>query len=462
MRRALSVFGLATIAVIALACSSDDSSEPSATAIPDPIANYEAALVEIVTRVNEASDELTEPLVEAFQTGSTFTVIARLLDLVPQDIAIQEGGIADVGALDAPPEYEVDQERFIEAQRAAISIYERMVSAADADDIVQIEALFIELTASNRAMVNALSPEFLQLVAVDDETALFVSLNSRLSSEEAAYVDALQDGVNEFVVRAGAFRRAAQATYPNAERLMVALGEAGAGEAMAAAYAVIGEIEPPESLVADHALVIAFYEEAVRIDRLIGEAARSGDAATFLILDAELQRNAELVAFDVRSAVCNVLVNPNLCAGAVDVPDGEYERDLRFAMRELLVRSADWNSFRLLPAGSDDTIVAAAAQLAPLAIEPLEEAQAIVLALVPPSELEADHAVVLSFLEEMLAQQEAILAAALNDDADGVRAGIAATETATCEASSGLSEAARPAVGFMFGPGSLPAVACTQ
>jgi hypothetical protein len=200
----------------------------------------------------------------------------------------------------------------------------------------------------------------------------------------------------------------------------------------------------------------------VRIDRLIGEAARAGDAATFLVQNEALSGSDELMsaAFEVHPAVCVILVAPNLCAASIDVPQGDYERELRFLMRDFMARfgsGGPWGAFGFLPAGSDDVIVAAAAQLGPGAIESVEEARAAIAALDPPPELEADHAVLLSYLDELLVQQQAIVAAAEVEDAVSVRAGIEATEAATCTASLALSDAAQPAVGFFFGPGPGPA-----
>ena len=221
----------------------------------------------------------------------------------------------------------------------------------------------------------------------------------------------------------------------------------------------------PSTSFAERGFGVTYYEEAVRIDRLIGAAAREGDATAFLILNDALRQSSELAIFEVRPAVCAMLFPQPDCAAAVDVPEGEYERDLRFAMRDLLVgfgRRGPYDAFGLLPAGSDDVIVEATATLAPESIEPIEQARALIAALDSPPELQADHAVILAYLDELLVQQPAIVVAAQAEDAAAIRAGIEANEAAICAASLALSQAAHPAVGFFFGtqPGQPPGITC--
>jgi hypothetical protein len=96
-------------------------------------------------------------------------------------------------------------------------------------------------------------------------------------------------------------------------------------------------------------------------------------------------------------------------------------------------------------------LLTAAGELAPRAIEDVSTARSSVEQLAPPSELEGDHAMLVAFLDDLLASQESIRDAADAGDAVGLRAGILATREAVCSTASALSAAARPAVGFYLG-----------
>jgi hypothetical protein len=119
---------------------------------------------------------------------------------------------------------------------------------------------------------------------------------------------------------------------------------------MQAAYDVISQIEPPPSFAEDHARVVEYYEQAVATDREIGEAAESGDAARFLILNVSLGEVASATVFEVSPAVCSILFDPRLCAAAVSVPEGESEQDLYFTLREFSAQFGSvgpWGNFDL-------------------------------------------------------------------------------------------------------------------
>lgn len=455
MLRVLGI-GVALLAVLAVACGDDDD---EATAAPELTADaaspYEAQVRAITSRVAGEVDERAEALEEAASLGSETTLLRRIEEIVPQIIAARSGAIDEFVDLAVPEQYTADHARYLDGTRQRVALLEQILGAATDSDLVRISELLEEIGVVERETVNALAAEFVAIAFTAESTALLASLASGLDAEQQAYVEELRQGALEFQRRAQAFGSAFAQAYPTAERLLSALADAGAGEAMAAAYDVIVEIEPPASMAEDHALVVSYYEEAVRIDRLIGEATRSGDAAAFLINNALLQYAAAPVMFEVSPAVCNVLFSPALCATGVDVPEDAYERELRFAIRELAARfgpAGPWDTFGLLPAGSQAATAAAALELGPAAIATVREVRDRVAAVQPSDALGADHQALVAYLDAVLAQQQDIVASADRADTEGVRAGIAATAQALCEASTALSRRARPAVGFYFGP----------
>ena len=373
----LRLFGLGFVllATLAVACGDDDDAGDGAVATPaaaeGAAGDYEASVAAITGRAATRAGELAEPVLEAFAVGAEVTQLARIEEVVPQIIAAQQEAITELEALDAPEQYAADHTRYIAGKRQRLALLQQIVEAAAAGDVARVRALEEERTANERETLNAVSDEFVALAFAGEELALFATLSGGLSAAEQAYVEALRGGALEFRRRAEAFRSAFARSYPNAGGLPRALADAGAGTAMEAAYDVVAAIEPPPTMADDHALVVSYYEEAVRLDRLIGEATRTGDAAAFLVNNAYLQQAPAPFVFGVSPGVCVAVFSPGLCEAGVDLPTGEYERELRLAFRDLaarFTRIGPWGTFELLPAGSGEAVVEAARELGPPAV----------------------------------------------------------------------------------------------
>ncbi len=453
-------FGL--LALVLAACGDDDAADNDGGDGQNTVAEYEAAFRTIGERDREDNEGIFESVDDAFANNAAeVTILARLEEALPAAIAAREAALAEFEALTPPEQYKADHERFITVQRELLELQRAELEAVEAGDLLRRNELADEAPAILRRAVNAHSPEFLELVLVTEEGQLVGAVVGGLNEEELAYLDGLSSGVDEFGRRNARFGQAIGRSYPNAEGLLRALRDAGAGEAMQAAYDVISQLEPPPSVAEDHALVVAYYEQAVAIDRGIGEAAESGDAARFLILNVSLGEVASAAIFEVSPAVCSILFNPQLCAAAASVPEGEYEQDLHFALREFSVQFGTvgpWGSFDFLPAGSDDSLFEFVAAVGPRAIEQVETTLADVSALSPPGELADDHSVLVLYFEQLLEAQTEIVRAAELGDGDAMRALALLNTSALCDAQRDLSPAGRAIVGFHFGnePGEPP------
>ncbi len=180
-----------------------------------------------------------------------------------------------------------------------------------------------------------------------------------------------------------------------------------------------------------------------------------------MILNVSLGEAASATIFEVSPAVCSILFNPQLCAAAASVPDGEYEQGLHFALLEFRVQFESvgpWGNFDFLPAGSDDSLFEFVAAVGPRAIEQVETTLADVSALSPPGELADDHRVLVLYFEQLLEAQTEIVGAAELGDGEAMRAAALINTRALCDASRELSPAGRAIVGFHFGsePGEPP------
>ena len=456
----LASFGL--LALVLAACGGDDDAAANDGGdSQDAVADYEAAVRAIGERQRE--DNEAKRVGDAFANNAAeVTILARLEETLPAAIAASEASLAEFEALTPPEQYAADHERFITSQRELLELQRAELEAVEAGDLLRRNELVDEVPAVLRRSVNALSPEFLELVRDTEDDQTFVDIASGLNEEELAYLDGLTSGRDEFRRRNARFGQAIGRSYPNAEGLLRALRDAGAGEAMQAVYDVISQLEPPPSFAEDHALVVAYYEEAVEIDRGIGEAAESGDAARFLILNVSLGQAASATIFEVSPAVCSILFDRRLCAAAVSVPEGEYEQDLHFTLREFSVQFGTvgpWGNFDFLPAGSDDSLFEFVAAVGPRAIEQVETTLADVSALSPPGELADDHRVLVLYFEQLLEAQTEIVRAAELGDVEAMRAGALLNSSALCDAQRDLSPAGQAIVGFHFGgePGEPPA-----
>ena len=106
------------------------------------------------------------------------------------------------------------------------------------------------------------------------------------------------------------------------------------------------------------------------------------------------------------------------------------------------------------PTTPDEAVLEGIPQIAPELIARIERSRAAVAALSPPEEYAADHATIVEYFDELLANQEAILAAAESGDIGAVRTGIDTTRDLYCEVE--LSDEVLPAATYFGAPDDPP------
>ena len=249
---------------------------------------------------------------------------------------------------------------------------------------------------------------------------------------------------------------------PLREALLNALYEAGAGEAWAAVQDVAVTIEPPPRFEGDHERWLVLLEELVRIDRLIGEAARDRDIVAFEVGNhlLGLAGGDASVDFSPEFATTIRFAPPPTLDAESAIAATSYGQELFEALR----------TFSLSPEGAyvffettpDEAVLETIPQVAPEFIARIERSRASVDALSPPEEYAADHARILEYFGELLANQEGILAAAQSGDIGAVRTGIApdATSDLYCAAAAELSDDLLPAAAYFGAPGEPPPPFC--
>lgn len=417
--------------------------------------DYEDSLREITEDQEEASVTFDESISESLPgIVADITFMRALIDELPALIESTNDGIAGLEELDPPEEFAADHQRWIDGMRVRIDLAEQTIAAAEAGDILEVQRLFAESESAQRQLLNSLTAPFVELITPADQLPLFANPGGRLTEEESAYVEALDAAFREFEMRAQQFGAAMRQLYPTVAGIFQALREAGAGEAVAAAQAAALAIEPPDSMADDHAIMLRYFEEAVRLDREIGESVERGDVAAFMIANVGLGRAAGLAVFDVHPAVCSVGFNALLCGGPGAVPDDEYLRGVHLTMRQLRIDffppNGPWSAFDLVPPASDEDLFGAVAIIGPDAIAALDNASGAIAALEPPDNLRGDHDALLAFLRETRETQVAIVDFAAAGEGAGMRVAIDDTETLFCESAQNVTEEFAPGVQVYF------------
>jgi len=242
---------------------------------------------------------------------------------------------------------------------------------------------------------------------------------------------------DEFAKRSSTFGAAINGTYLSTEALLNALYDAGAGQAMAAVQQVALTIEPPARFESEHELWLALLEEMVRLDVLIGEAARDGDIIAF-------ELNNHLLGLAQTDAASGF--SPEFAA-TIGTPPGRLDPESALAATpygpelDAVVRSSMTGTYAFLST-SQEAVLETIPLIAPEFRARIEDSRASVEALTPPEEYTSDHAAVLEYFDALLAHQDAIDAALDAGDVGVLMTLIAseATEDIRCATAANLSD----------------------
>jgi hypothetical protein len=299
-----------------------------------------------------------------------------------------------------------------------------------------------------------LSESFREFFLVSEEAIEAGEVFGDLNDEESAYLDTVSAGFEEFGKRNAVFGQTLSRQYSDTQALLEALKGAGAGTAFEAVLNVIEQAEPPPRFEKDHELLLTYLDVAVRMDRRIGQAIEEGDAVKFVVSNFGIFSDEASVraGLDMSPQVRGIAMpfGSALRPPGPDILDGGYRERVHGVLRELGFRfpaaGPDYLAFNLLPEDAYQVIV----QTAPGLIETVENALEDISALSPPGELSGDHDRLVAYLEETIASQQAIVAAATAEDLSAVRDRMSRTRTLFCEAAKAFSETMRPVVSVLL------------
>lgn len=161
-------------------------------------------------------------------------------------------------------------------------------------------------------------------------------LGTELTVEEAAYIEQVRAGWNEFHTKAGGFREAFGQLYAMQSRLFEALSEAGAGSAFEPALLAVAQIDPPQRFQDEHQLMIQAMTKLVGYDHDVGRAVENQDLPEFAVANARMGETSGLMALQLSAALCSVTDAPDqpfsFCSSNELLPGGQYGVQLNSAI----------------------------------------------------------------------------------------------------------------------------------
>lgn len=407
---------LVATALIAAACGGGSSNEAS-SGPEDEVAAFFAAVREISTESNEIVGDAFEAFVVQTEGVSFESLLPEYSAALDEAIAARLDAIDRYEALEPPEQFVADHRLEIEFVENQIDAWGRMRAAAEEGDTEQIAQIQLELDSLERTVLTGVSAEYAEAIVSTDIAIAAAELFGDLGEEEAAYLDAVATGWDEFGRRSRVFSRALEQSYMNDDLLLMALLDAGAGQAFAAARDAIVGIDPPESYLEGHARLMQYLDEAVVLDTAIGAAAEAGDVVGFEVANYGLGLAAGRFSLEAPPSLASVLGDPVNLVTPEGLPGDDYGVEAWEILQQfrILALRRQTNS-GVFPIVSDENLAATIAIVYPTAIQLTEETQDEFAALNPPAELRAGHESLATYFERLIELRRTVLDAAANGD----------------------------------------------
>lgn len=222
------------------------------------------------------------------------------------------------------------------------------------------------------------------------------------TEDEVAYLDGVRAAFDQFHGRQAAFRETLKQRHTTTASFFEALEEADVAAAFAPVLERVRALDPPAPYAADHARLLTYLEDAVRLDRILADAVAARDVVAFMVTNPRVGEAGIMIYVNLSAGLCNVVARGDergFCQRE-DLPGGEYGSALAELVAataaEVLPRTAGPIGL-LTPSAQFQALKVLQADL----IEVLERAESAVRALEPPGDLRADHQRLLRFFEEL-------------------------------------------------------------
>lgn len=210
-------------------------------------------------------------------------------------------------------------------------------------------------------------------------------------------------------------------TWPLRERLIAALKEAGVGTAFTSTVEALEKIHPPQEHRVDHDILLAMTQELLRLDGEAAAAIEDGDLVRFGIINGQMGEQSSLQLTRLSGVYCNALADPGSIANSQcnplnPLPGGNYGADLNGYLRQFVPRlSSAIGVLAFSLSLTPEELEQGFRVQVPKIISLFSEAEDRLQQMTPPSEFQADHNRLVSFMGENLRFNEANAGAALRD-----------------------------------------------
>lgn len=281
---------LAALTLLSTACGGDGA-EPDdlATATTEASPGYVSDVERVMEGVNVAIREVVATLDGTYAEQSA---LFGAFDTAKLSVAL-ETARDDAEALEPPEEFESDHEAFLATLDEAATAGERITSAIDDRDIVELAAAVAKLQTLQGGLTQRVSPELCEAVSPDFEEGgrdtawkdlcvavdevgesewaqgtarnarrFFIEVAPRIGGLEPSFTD--KDTIEYLAL-----------IQPEVERILGELADAQSA------------LEPPEARADDHQQLVQFFVDFASLARRISAAAEEGDRATLDELFAE-------------------------------------------------------------------------------------------------------------------------------------------------------------------------------
>jgi hypothetical protein len=284
-----------------------------------------------------------------------------------------------------------------------------------------------------------------------------------LTQEDQTYLNQVRTAFRRSDSNFEKFRTALAQSFSSPEAILTALVDAGAGTTFDPVLEGLEELQPTERFAADHQILLRRAGELVATDQGIGEAAANEDIVAFELGNVELALLQGGMQLELSSEACDSLPDgPELCEPDRELPGGEYGAELNDVMRTLAVEftprvgvlnegpQGPFLALTFVPLYTPEELMELYGAVEADVMASLANASSEVAALEPTDDLEADHKLLLAWLEETSGIFEALFQSAGEDDRNERGSLQEQGRIAYCNTADDFSPLARPLVDVVF------------
>ena len=436
---------------------------PVAAHAQDDVSQFDAVVSEARDTAQTAVDAAN---IASEEGGSTMTpeqqVMGPLAEHLPIIVSELRSYADFLAALEVPGARADDVAAHVAALGDVAGLLDEAATAASTADLPAVGDGYKAMEDILVELAGTITPEYFDLAFISPVRERYESFKS-LTPEDRAYLEGVEAAQDEFIRRnQEAGRKVFDGTiYVSPADMMRAFYEAGAGEAFPAVEAELLLLSPTERFVDEHEWRLREAADDSRLDRLIGEAARDGDAISFMAMNNQLALNPELgesgrVYPELDPAFGRAMTGGGALSASLDRstpigrdPYGAALFDILrgYAYADASMFAADTFDF---PGTTTDLQMEAVARNADMFEAAWADVEDRIDTLSPPSGFAADHQVILDYLDEHGTAFRSLLAAAGAGDEGAIQPALESMRTGYCSAAASLSDEIAPATTVYF------------